>query len=426
MDNAKKVRGRKIKVPPSWFYYPLTYLMRPILNRQQNFKCNIIDDPRKLKEPYLLIGNHASRVDYIFGGLALLPNKFNFVVGYNEFFRSHLRFIFKMGNIISKKNFVTDVYSVKQMINIIKKGGRVCIYPEGMSSISGHSQPVSLGSGKLIKFLKVPVYCVITKGGYLTNTKYNLDIRKGRVESEIKLLFSKEDLEKLSPEEIEDILNEKLYHDDFEWNKKMHIKYNMHGESAKFLDQLLFYCPICGHSFEMKGSGDTLVCKHCGSGVKVDDYYDLIPLKEKDKKSYPETISKWFDLEREVIKDYLHKHDDYYFEDDVYLGIIPKNRYLKHQMTSEIEGEGKISITKSGFTFKGKLFDRDFNFSLDPQEFPTIGMVTDTSKFSLFYDGEFYEIIPKNRKSTILWLFLVEETHRLNNGAWKDYKWKNK
>lgn len=95
-------------------------------------------------------------------------------------------------------------------------------------------------------------------------------------------------------------------------------------------------------------------------------------------------------------------------------------------MTSEIEGEGKISITKSGFTFKGKLFDRDFNFSLDPQEFPTIGMVTDTSKFSLFYDGEFYEIIPKNRKSTILWLFLVEETHRLNNGAWKDYKWKNK
>ena len=49
MDNAKKVRGRKIKVPPSWFYYPLTYLMRPILNRQQNFKCNIIDDPRKLK-----------------------------------------------------------------------------------------------------------------------------------------------------------------------------------------------------------------------------------------------------------------------------------------------------------------------------------------------------------------------------------------
>ena len=47
-------------------------------------------------------------------------------------------------------------------------------------------------------------------------------------------------------------------------------------------------------------------------------------------------------------------------------------------------------------------------------------------KVHLPNDGEFYEIIPKNRKSTILWLFLVEETHRLNNGAWKDYKWKNK
>ena len=41
---------------------------------------------------------------------------------------------------ISKKNFVTDVYAVKQIMNIIKKGGRVILFPEGMSSISGHNQ----------------------------------------------------------------------------------------------------------------------------------------------------------------------------------------------------------------------------------------------------------------------------------------------
>ena len=82
-------------------------------------------------------------------------------------------------------------------------------------------------------------------------------------------------------------------------------------------------------------------------------------------------------------------------------------------------------ISKDGFDFVGKKHGVDFSFHLDPLEFPTIGMVTDTSKFAVYYDGEFYEILPEN-KSTIKWLFLVEETHRLNGGKWQDFKFKNK
>ena len=41
------------------------------------------------------------------------------------------------------------------------------------------------------------------KGGYLTNTKYCLDERPGRVDVEISLLFSPEALEGMSDEEAQ-------------------------------------------------------------------------------------------------------------------------------------------------------------------------------------------------------------------------------
>ena len=316
---------------------------------------------------------------------------------------------------------VTDVYAVKQIMNIIKKGGRVILFPEGMSSISGHNQPVAIGSGKLLKALNVPVYSCIIKGGYLSNTKYCLDVRKGRVDIDIDLIFSKEDLEKHDADEIQDLLNEKLYHDDFEWNKKERIAFNTHGEICKNIHQLLYYCPKCHHEFEMQGEGNKLYCKHCGNTVTINDYYDII--KTSDDTVAPETISKWFDLEREVTKKYLKEHPDYCFKEKAKLGILPNNKYLKNLLTSKIDGEGYISISKDGFDFVGKKHGADFSFHLDPLEFPTIGMVTDTSKFAVYYDGEFYEILPEN-KTTIKWLFLVEETHRLNGGRWQDFKFK--
>ena len=67
----------------------------------------------------------------------LLPQTFNFVAGYNEFFRSHLAFIFRLLQVIPKKNFTPDIYTIKEIARVIRKGGRVMLFPEGMSSIGG-------------------------------------------------------------------------------------------------------------------------------------------------------------------------------------------------------------------------------------------------------------------------------------------------
>ena len=196
---AQEIRSRKIKRPNA-IYTILGTVWKLFMAPKYNVRYTFKADPRQEKDAFFFISHHASRLDYIFVGVPLLPQKMNFVAGYNEFHRSHLSLVFKLLRVIPKKNFTSDIYTVKEISRVIKSGGGVCLFPEGMSSISGANQPVAVGTGKLLKHHKVPVYYSVIRGGYLTSPKYNLRDRCGTVEVEYDLLFTPEQLAAMSPE----------------------------------------------------------------------------------------------------------------------------------------------------------------------------------------------------------------------------------
>ena len=200
---ARSIHARKIS-HPNWIYDTLGLVWKLFVYPKYKVHYTFKKDFRKVEGPFFFISNHASRLDYIFVGAPLLPLKMNFVAGYNEFHRSHLSLVFRLLRVIPKKNFTPDLYTVKEISRVIKSGHGVCIFPEGMSSISGANQPVALGTGKLFKHHKVPVYYSVIRGGYLTSPKYNLRDRVGHVEVEYDQLFTVEDLERMTPAEIED------------------------------------------------------------------------------------------------------------------------------------------------------------------------------------------------------------------------------
>ena len=217
----EKLARRKYKRPNKFLYKALNkVVIKPFLAPKYNPHYEIIDDINECEGPCFLIYNHQSRIDYVWITQATYPKRINFVVGYNEFFRGHLQFIFKLIHNIPKKNFNSDVACIRGMNQIIKQKGVVCFSPEGMSSITGHNQPVATGTGKLLKHYNIPVYCLKTRGGFLTNHKVCLDERTGRVDATLYKLFTPEDLEKLTPEEIELKCDEALWQVDYVWNKK--------------------------------------------------------------------------------------------------------------------------------------------------------------------------------------------------------------
>ena len=155
----RSIHARKIS-HPNWIYDTLGLVWKLFVYPKYHVHYTFKKDFRKVEGPFFFISNHASRLAYIFVGAPLLPLKMNFVAGYNEFHRSHLSLVFNLLRVIPKKNFTPDLYTVKEISRVIKSGHGVCIFPEGMSSISGANQPVALGTGKLFKHHKVPVYFI--------------------------------------------------------------------------------------------------------------------------------------------------------------------------------------------------------------------------------------------------------------------------
>lgn len=417
----KKIHSRKIKKPN--FIYPiLGYIWKLLFYKKYNVTSIFKTDIKKVKEPYILLSSHASRLDYMFTAIPLLPKRFNFVAGYNEFFRSHLAFVFKLLRVIPKKNFTADIYTIKEVSRVIKKGGNIILYPEGMSSISGANQPVAVGTGKFIKHFKLPVYYSVIKGGYLTSPKYDLTERYGKVEVVYDIMFTKEEIEKLSPTEIEDIINEKLYHDDYEWNKQEKHEYKINGDIALNLHHLLYYCPKCKSEFTMKGIDNKIYCTKCGNGATVTNTYSMIPFNNDC--IIPDTQTKWFNLERKIAE--LEIQDsNFILTEKVKLGMLPKDKLLKDQKTSLIVGEGILTLDHSGLTYNGSCNSEEFNFHINISELPTYGMCTDLSRFYTFYKGEFMEFYPEN-ETVEKWFLCTESLHRYHNGKWRNFKFEQK
>ena len=416
----EKLARRKYKIPNKFVYCTLNKLIiNPFLAPKFHPTYHIIDNINDYKGPCFLIYNHQSRMDYIYIAQATYPRPLNFVVGYNEFFRSHLQFIFKLIHNIPKKNFNSDVASIRAMNQIIKQNGVVCIAPEGMSSITGHSQPIALGTGKLLKHYHIPVYMVKLKGAFLSNTKVCLDERYGKVDVTLQRLFDEEQLRNLSVEDIENKINEELWQDDYEWNKKERIKFDMKGNSCSHLHDLCYHCFKCNKDFTMFGEKNKIVCKECGNGATLNEYYDLIPFD--DSCIIPESISKWVDEERRLVYHEI-QNESFEFKEEVKLGKIPENHYLKNQATSEICGEGILTINHEGFFYKGTKDNQEFEFKIDYNHLPTLGMPIDVTFFSIYHDGKYYDIFPKNAVVGKI-LLIVEEMHRLHVNAWKNFPW---
>lgn len=418
LTEQEKLEARHLKPVPRLPYHFMALLSKALYAKKcgVSFKYNVDLAPYRGK-PYVVVANHASRLDHAFTAPAFYPDTMNFVVGYNEFFRSHLAGLMRTMQVVPKKNFTPQPYSIRQIIRIIKQGGRIMIMPEGMSSISGANQPVALGSGKLLKLLGVPVFCTKISGGYLTSTKYCLDERPGRVEVDVDLLFTPEQLRDMSAEELQHGLNAKLWHDDYKWNKTARVKFAGHGSMAKNIHQLLFWCPKCGAELQMEDSGDTIRCKSCGNSATFNEYCDLVP--DNADCVIPDTPRVWFDMQRAHMRECVSR-EGYTLSEHVKLGVLPKYGYLKNQETSIVVGDGVLTLDRAGLHFDGTKNGEKYGFFVPIHQLPTYGMCTDVSRFYTFVDGEFTEFYPDGDTAE-KWMMATEEMHRVTGGPWQDF-----
>ncbi|MBR6737398.1 MAG: 1-acyl-sn-glycerol-3-phosphate acyltransferase [Clostridia bacterium] len=416
---AEKLRKRKYRPAPKFIAGLYKFIMFDIIGRKYHPHIKHIDKVSDYKGPCFVIFNHLSRIDHMYVSASCYPRVTNMMAGCSEFYRTKFSFIFWLDKVIPKKNYSPDRVAIHGVSEVLKRGGCVTFAPEGLASDYGCNKPVVPGTSKMFKHFKVPVFFCHLEGQYLQNTKVCLDERYGETYATTSLLFSKEDVERLSVEEMDDILNEKFRRNEYAWNREKKIKWETHGRICHRLEDFCFKCPKCGKEFTMLGEGNKIECTACGNGATMDDYYVFHPYENA---VIPEDPCVWVENERlDIIKE-IRANPDYFFEDECQIGNLDEYKLVGKNKTSFIVGEGKIRIDHKGMHYVGTRNGEPYEFHVDYNNLYTLITEVDSSYFNFYLKGEYFDVFPKH-KTVGKFSLLVEEMHRYHVNFYKNFKW---
>ncbi len=362
----------------------------------------------------ILLADHSSKDTYKYAIKGYPFVRPNVVIGYQNIFLPGLFKLLLKGGVIPKQLYQADKKSVADMLKVLKMGGSLCIFPEGIQSSSGSTHPLFTGTAKLIKKAGVPVVLCKSYGAYLVKPRYKKTANKGHQEYHYEIVFTEEDIKAMTAEEIYEKLLERFKFNDFEWNKVARNKYKGKKEPlAKGLEYLLYRCPKCQSEFTMTTVGEELTCKHCGNTLVLNEYYDLLPKTEEDVMPYT-SIDDWYKHQRKAVQEEVKAPFCYEYECVAY--DLHDDKICKE--TFYPCGEGKITLTNEGLRYKGTRHGEEVDLTFDIKGL-TSYIFTPNQENDFYYENTYYCFRPKTETEKVVkYMLLVEEAHRLVDAPW--------
>ena len=372
-------------------------------------------DPKTIEDkPVILLSSHASRLEFIYTVYGFKRNDINVVCGFQNILKKGLYRLFIELGAISKYLYQPDFLALKNMLRVLKRGGAIGLFPEGIQSTSGSTHPINPATAQFIKSSKAYIVVCRTHGAYLATNRYSSDRKDGYIGVEYSLLFTPEMLTNLSEEEIYSRLLEKISYNDFAYNKKARNKYIGKKPNAFGIDKILYKCPDCKDEHSLYVDNERVVCKKCGFSVKVDEYYDLVDLKGS---SCPSDIDQWFKWQRRcVAKQVLEDGFEMKLKGNFYTLKYDKLRKSPDDRLPLSAGE--LILNKEGLTFTGTLNGESADYYFKANSI--YSLTFSTKGFLEFYhNNDYYMVIPEDKDQCLIkWTLAAEEIHNLYDEKW--------
>ena len=338
---------KRAPIPTRWFLRPLTWLLSApdVLLHQTSIIKNRTKD---LKPPYLLLCNHNAFLDFKVATIATFPHRSNYVVAIDGFIgREEL---LRQVGCICKRKFTNDTMLIRQLRQVIKNGDIAMIYPEARYSLCGTTAVLPASLGKLCKLLKVPVVTLICHGHHVNSPFWNLHSRHVRhTEAEFTQIFTADELERATADEVNSKILEMFQYDDYAWQKQRGIRIT-YEKRAEGLHKVLYQCPNCGTEFRMCSEGTDLFCRRCGKRWHMTEYGELTANDGKTEFSH---IPDWYEWERSQVRAEVEAGAYSSGELNVHVDSLPNARRFIRL------GEGTLIHDMNGFTVRGVDVDGD-------------------------------------------------------------------
>lgn len=235
------------------------------------FKVKIYNEKiANIKPPYIVIGNHIGAWDPFLMSLGI-KEPIYFVISDSHFRHFWLRQVLKLVGGIPKSKQMADSGTIRAILSIIRNNGIIGVYPEGARNWDLKNVPVFYSTAKLIKNLKVPVINTLMKGAGLTRPRWARSSRTGVINMEYSVLFTPEDIDKMSVDDIYQKIVDGIRMNEYDWQEKNMIPFK--GKNlAEYLDMFLVVCPRCKSLCSLHSHGDFFTCNNCNYTVRYNEY----------------------------------------------------------------------------------------------------------------------------------------------------------
>ncbi len=362
VNKRKDMTPFDMKQPPmkqKWYLMPLIWLGSWIMTRQFRLKIQKIN-MEGIQPPYLVIATHQGFSDYYIAPLALFPHRANYVSDM-EGFAAFGEWLYRAIGCIGKRRFVSDITVVKNVKCALEQKQSVVIYPESRHSNVGTTAYIPQNMGKLVKMMKVPLVVLTAHGSYLANPFWDEEhTRKVPMEATLEGVYTAEEVEKLSAQEIQRVIEEKLQYDEYRWQQEKGIQIT-EKKRAEGLHKALYQCRECGAEYHMKSQGAGLFCEKCGVQWELTAYGKLEKaVVGKDMTDTSQIhIPDWYEWQRRnVIEEIEAGKYSYIFK--VQVEALPNSKGFVPL------GEGRLVHNEKGFLLE--LGEEMFSFDHDTRE----------------------------------------------------------
>lgn len=352
--NVKKYDLSKPPVKQTKNVVRLTHLfssvLLPLLRKGHTIEKINMDG---LKPPYILLSNHMQWMDFPILFDATYPEKVNLVAANHVYYKCHA-LLEKIGCMCTRK-FCTDLSLVRNCHRVLQNFGDVfAMFPEARYSPDGTQSVLSPAIGKLAKKNKVPVVILLNHGNFLNQPFWShYKFRKVPFYATMKQVITAEDIEKLSVDEINQIIEREFQYDDYKWQKDNNIriteKYRAHG-----LHKILYQCPHCLAEGKTTSSGVTLTCNACGKVWEMTEFGELCA---KDGKTEFSHIPDWYSWQRENVRNELLSGNYKYCDEVKVYGFPGVDKYYNL---------GRATVThdlENGFVITGQYNGSNYRIS---------------------------------------------------------------
>jgi len=398
---GKPGSGSSVKRPNALLYcfaYALGYPLLKLLFR--------LDDGRKdfvrPKGPFLVIANHSTMLDFLFVMLPFYPRRINAVTTSRYFFSRPLNKILPMMGCIPKDQFEPDFMSIKHVKSVLKRGGSILLFPEGRCSTDGAFSGIHNATGKLVKNLGVPVISCYIDGAYTCLPHWRKGIRLGRVRVSMSELFSIEDTQELSVDEINNAICARLSGEDEPRSGKP-IRTLHARRLAEGLEHILYWCPKCGMESTMVSKGNEFRCTACGNCAVVAKTGKLVP---KNDSIIPDTVSDWYVEQARHLSQELSE-DMEPIIGTVNIQVTPSGKSGGAMQT----GRGELVISPKGWAFEGLLNGEPAELFFPVETVPAVPFEYD-GDFMIYAHGNIYRFMPEYPRLGLRYSLLGELAHR--------------